>query len=194
MAEASLPFPPSPRGAPPPPTSTLAATPAAPRPAPPRLLHHLLPISSAAPFFPSGRSKAQRWEDASPSAASSEGHPSSPQRPSFQDVMIGQPAPVEQGPAQESLPRRLVSVIDHSSLSFPKADGEWHKVVRRRARWRRLRQDRPPRWRFPEDLRGNCFSCFSGNCQAAKCRRPTCCFEPGHRSCDCPRRLAALRQ
>jgi hypothetical protein len=197
MAEASLPFPPSPRGAPPPPTSTLAATPAAPRPAPPRLLHHLLPISSAAPFFPSGRSKAQWWEDASPSAASSEGRPSPPQRPSFRDVVIGQPAPVEQGLTRESPPQRLVLVIGHSLLSFPKAGGEWHQVVSRRVRRRRLLQDRPPRRRFPEHLRGKCINCFSGNHRAAGCCRPTCCFrcfEPGHHSCDCPRRLTALRQ
>jgi hypothetical protein len=152
---------------------------------------------AAAPFFPSGLSKAQQWKDASPSVDTSEDPPSPPARPFYRDVVASRPAPVKKPPPLSQQPRQLASVVGFCSFPCPKDDGGWQRVEGRRARHRRLRQSRPCRRGFPEDLRGKCFNCLSSGHRAATCRRPTCCFrcsEPGHRSSKCPRRLAASRQ
>jgi hypothetical protein len=142
----------SPRTAPLPPLS--------PRRRPPRPRRQLppLPLRRRAspplcpplrrPFFPSGRSKAQRWEDSSPPTAGSEEPPSPPPRPSYRDVVASRPALVERAssPAKAKPPpcRALTSIVGlcFSSLSKAKSDG-WIKVESRRARRRRLLQVRP---------------------------------------------------
>jgi hypothetical protein len=192
-----------PHGAPPPSSPTpaatqaLAATPASP-PAP-RTTSTMSP--SATPFFPLGRSKAQRWKDSSPSMVGLEGPPSPPLHPSYRDVVASRPVLVERSPppakSKPSSCRVLTSVVGHCSISLPKTkDDGWHKVENRHARRRRLLESRALRRRFPEDLLGKCSNCLSVNHRVASCRRPTYCFrcfEPGHRSYACPWRLATSR-
>jgi hypothetical protein len=150
--------------------------------------------SAAEPFFPSGRSKAQRWEDASP-----DGRISPLPRPSYRDVVASRPVSLEKQPTPlKPQPRALASVIGCCPISLSKSTGGgWQRVERRRTRHRRLHQSHPACRCFPEDLRGKCFNCLSLDHRAVRCRRPTCCFrcsEPGHRSYDCLRRLAASRR
>jgi hypothetical protein len=123
-----------------------AATPTSPPPTS-RITITLSP--SAAPFFPLGRSKAQRWEDSSPSTAGSAEPPSPPPHPSYRDVVVSRPTPVERvsSPAKAKPPpyRALASVVGFcSSLSKTKSD-RWHKVEGCRARcWCLLQARAPP--------------------------------------------------
>jgi hypothetical protein len=154
-----------------PPPMTTQASAATPSPSPPASCITSTLSPSTAPFFSSGRSKAQRWEDSSPLAAGSEEPPSPPPRPSYRDVVASRPAPVERASssAKAKPPPRcaLAPVVGLcSSLSKAKSD-MWIKVE--------------SRWAFQRTPAAHPACCFR-------------CFEPGHRARVCPRWLAAPRQ
>jgi hypothetical protein len=122
------------------PAASLAA---APSPgARPRSPSSLSP--DARPFFPSGRSKSQRWEDSSLVVSSAD--VTSPLRASFHDVLLSQPTQAESEPKPvEVAPPRpaLCSVVGHCSVRPPWADSDgWVKVESRCARRCRLSQAR----------------------------------------------------
>jgi hypothetical protein len=73
---------------------------------------------AAQPFVPSGRSKAQRWRDASPSAAS-DVSPSA--HASYRDVLLASPPAPEQGLRKASTPS-LASVIGLCSFRSPRPE------------------------------------------------------------------------
>jgi hypothetical protein len=188
---------PSPHGAPPPSSPTPAATQAlAATPASPPASRATSTMSpSATPFFPLGRSKAQRWEDSSPSMVDLEGPPSPPPRPSYRDVVASRPVLVERGPppakSKPSSCRVLTSVVGHCSISLPKTkDDGWHKVENRHARRRRLLESRALRRRFPEDLLGKCSNCLSVNHRVASCMPAH--GGSQHRGCNVPLPAAAV--
>jgi hypothetical protein len=178
---------PSPRSAATPPSSSPVATPALAATSPslspaPRSTTSSSLSLAVEPFFPSSRSKAQRWED-----ASLDGRVSPVPRPSYKDIVASRSVPLEQHPSPPK-PRALALVIGCCSISLSKSVGGWQRVDSRRTRCRRLCQPRPARRHFLEDLRGKCFNCLSFGHRAAKCCRPTCCFccsEPGHRYYEC---------
>jgi hypothetical protein len=104
-----------------------------PHPSPLCRASHSILSPNAQSFVPSGRSKAQRWEDVS-SAGSSAGE-SPPQRPSFQDVLLSRPT-LEPTPAPEVAHQpKLRSVLGHCTLRqdqrLPQrmVDGSWSSVV-----------------------------------------------------------------
>jgi hypothetical protein len=186
-------LPPTPRRLPP------SATSHCPSPAPCLRAPHSSPSLSpdAHPFFPSGRSKAQRWEDSTPSpprslAAASRSSPSP--RPSYRDVVISQPTPKPSLPIPPGSRPVLRSEVGFYHLSTKRPDHEGWCLVQ--CRFPRLSKAPHSRWQVLEDLRGHCFNCLSTSHRAVACHRPTrcfCCLEPSHHSSHCLHWLAAPR-
>jgi hypothetical protein len=114
---------------------------------------------AAAPFFPSGHSKGQRWEDSSPSTAGSEEPPSPLPRPSYRDVLASRPVLVQRVPPPPPRVKNLFppcACVRHWLLLFlpikdwsrrPRAMGGIRALPHRQ----RLLQSRDPRRRCPKD-------------------------------------------
>jgi hypothetical protein len=167
----------------------------------------LSPIVESLPL--SGRSKAERWSDASPSSSAV----ASSSAPSFRDVLLscgGTTPPLPQAVLGVELPPPKITLKERPrqvlAASGPDASG-WQQYESRRARVQRLKELRGPRRPVPEGLRGRCFNCFSPSHRAADCRKgPRCfkCLALGHRAFSCagrgqvsspagPRRLVVWR-
>jgi hypothetical protein len=155
--------------------------------------------SLARPFVPAGRSKVQRWAEASP--VSLETVPADvssevagpPVRRSIKEVALLPPPRVVR-PVPRWEPHCPVIKVVARPLSprrapRPSPDAEGWVEVRPR---RHLRGPLPPRRSIPQDLRGRCFNCMAISHKAAECRCPVRCFacrSLGHRAASCPARL-----
>jgi hypothetical protein len=104
---------------------------------------------AARPFLSSGRSKTQRWEDASPPASSDDSSPSAVA--TYRDAVLSRPAP-KPAPPPAALRPVLHLVVGFSSVGSLPDDG-WQLVRRRRSRRGNPPQaQQPPRRGVPEDL------------------------------------------
>ncbi|TKW38529.1 hypothetical protein SEVIR_1G121200v4 [Setaria viridis] len=163
-----------------------------------------------------GRSKAQRWLDGSPSSTQSGVSPIS-----FKDALLkrasqvtspasslettsphvvkassleASPPQIMLAPALEAPSARVVLHPTDPRLRCGPDAEDWWTTESRRTRRTHLRVAQPPRRPVPVDLRGRCFNCFSSEHRAAGCRlAPYCfhCWAIGHRSYVCRRRPSA---
>jgi hypothetical protein len=153
-------------------TTPVPATtrPPVPLPSSPRAPRTTSLSPEALPFVPSGRSKAQRWQDSTPSVSDGE---VSPPRASYRDALLSRPAMSHQPPAAPPAatiapPRHhppLRSIVGFCNLRPARIDKDgWRLVECKRSRRRPAPQTRRrhhPRRNVLEDLRGMCFNCFS---------------------------------
>ncbi|CAD6204738.1 unnamed protein product [Miscanthus lutarioriparius] len=172
------------------PTSVPAHGPTATLPVKP-----LQPSSSLATQV--GRSKGERWRDASPSSSAGGSSPV----PSFKEVLLSGGASSSALPqpvvAKVRRPPRIVlrSRAPQTSAGEGPDGAGWHRYEGRHARKRRLRGLREPRRSVPADLRGRCFNCLSPSHRAASyLKGPRCfrCRAIGHRASVCGGRGQAL--
>jgi hypothetical protein len=167
-----------------------------------------LPTSGqASPSRSGGRSRFERWRDASPRSAESDSFPwrKLPTK-SFYEVAaaarkVTAPAPVarpvcSQEGCSSSVQKRSVyglsstaSGMAQVARSAEKLVGGWQLVESKQSKRRRLKLE-PQRQRrpVPEDLAGRCFNCLSQDHFSFQCTQKTRCFrcrEQGHRSFEC---------
>ncbi|KAG2657383.1 hypothetical protein PVAP13_1KG180000 [Panicum virgatum] len=186
---------------PPPPTPGTAAT----HRTAPHLTETPPALSSSLSPVPTGRSKFQRWQNASPPSGSPECSSPTP----FKDALLRRappatswmapcdaarrvPPPVVTPSSRAEVTRIVLRPPDRRALPVRRTDSDgWQEAMSRRARRARLRQARLPHRRVPGDLRGRCFNCFSEDHRAVACRsKPRCfvCRGLGHISYRCQRR------
>lgn len=183
---------------------SLAATPA-PAPTKPATPSSSRLSPHATPFFPSsfGRSKAQRWAESPRSDGDATGELKI-HRPSYRDVVAGEPSPAPGWTARQprtaatppSQPPRIHvrSQIHRVSDAAPDEEG-WRTVrsrrVHRRHRRPQIQHDfQTGRKSIPASLEGRCFNCLGKGHLRRTCREPTRCMrckKPGHRSFECRR-------
>jgi hypothetical protein len=206
-----------PLNSPPPDASFLPQTTPASTPGPAATVH--LPASGqASPCGSGGRSRFERWRDASPRSAESDSVPwRKLTSKSFCEVaaagrMDTAPAPVarpvcNRERCDSSVRKRCVSstdtaqVVRNTEKPEQLVDG-WQLVESKQSKRHRLKMERQHQRRpVPEDLAGRCFNCLSQDHFAFQCTQKTRCFrcrEQGHRSFECsllkrPVRLEAVK-
>ena len=214
---APAPAPPPPPGAHPFPSSCSTSRSPLPIPGAPTTQPPPSPAPEGSPFVTAGRSKDQRWRDASPSSEcfSDDGSPS------YKDVLLSSGVlSAHAAPSAAAAPRALAPSAAAASSARPRAptrivlrprdrhvrpagviildrDG-WVTSENRRARRERRRRRLLPRRPISEDRRGRCSNCLSTAHKAANCQsRPRCfvCRGLGHLSGAYPSRpLDACRQ
>jgi hypothetical protein len=145
----------------------LTTQPPVPPPSSPRAPHITSLSPEALPFVPSGRSKAQRWQDSTPSVFDGEVArllPRCPALPAGQ-VTSASCSTVGGNHRPSSPPPPLCSVVGFCNLRPVQIDKDGSCLVeRKRSRCRPAPQTRRrhhPRRSVPEDLWGRCFNCFS---------------------------------
>jgi hypothetical protein len=162
-------------------------------PAPGSSTHHV-------PASQTGRSKSQRWTDASDYSLSSGGSSLAPD--SYKAAVLSCSRNTVPRSTSDARPpidgstavcRRAEVSCQKPVVNLDSAAGGWQLVKSRRER----RSEQVSRRRSLVDLRGRCFNCLSFSHRASSCWRPTRyfrCFKFGHHAALCSVQTVAVKK